>query len=222
MAQQASIFCGLMRNTTSQIRDIDGADIWVMDPNVQFVDDIKPLSDNDLYRVRGVPGVDWAVRLYKGLARARFDDGNFQQMILLGLDDATLVGAPREIVARQRSPTCASPTPSSSTRPATTTSGPDEPFDARQGLRDERPPGRARRHLQGVADVPDVPDRLHPLQPGHAVRARASASCCRSSWPRPSPDVPAEEVCRRIQRADRPGQAADPRRSSSGRRSTTT
>ncbi len=98
MTQQASIFTGLMRNTTSQIRDIEGADIWVMDPNVRFVDDVKPLSDDDLYRVRGVPGVAWAVRLYKGLARARFQDGNFQQFILLGLDDATMVGAPREIV----------------------------------------------------------------------------------------------------------------------------
>jgi putative ABC transport system permease protein len=45
-----------------------------------------------------VPGVEWAVRLYKGQARARFQDGNFQQFILLGLDDATLVGAPREIL----------------------------------------------------------------------------------------------------------------------------
>jgi putative ABC transport system permease protein len=98
MAQQSSIFCGLMLNTTSQIRDIEGADIWVMDPNVRFVDDVKPLLDDDLYRVRGVPGVEWAVRLYKGQSRARFQDGNFQQFILLGLDDATLVGAPREIL----------------------------------------------------------------------------------------------------------------------------
>ena len=98
MGQQASIFCGLMLNTTSQIRDVQGADIWVMDPNVQFIDDLKPLSDNDLYRVRGVPGVEWAVRLYKGLTRARLDNGNFQQVILLGLDDTTLVGAPREII----------------------------------------------------------------------------------------------------------------------------
>ncbi|MBX9579265.1 MAG: ABC transporter permease [Gemmataceae bacterium] len=94
MSQQLSIFCGLMRNTTSQIRDIQGADLWVMDRNVQFIDDVKPLSENDLYRVRGVPGVEWAVRLYKGIARARLADGNFQQMIVLGLDNATLVGAP--------------------------------------------------------------------------------------------------------------------------------
>jgi putative ABC transport system permease protein len=88
-----------MRLTISQIKDLEGADIWVMDPNVQFIDDIKPLSENDLYRVRGVPGVQWAVRLYKGITRARMADGNFQQIILLGLDDATMVGAPREMVA---------------------------------------------------------------------------------------------------------------------------
>ncbi|HVX61497.1 MAG TPA: ABC transporter permease [Pirellulales bacterium] len=98
IAQQSSIFCGLMRLTISQIKDIEGADIWVMDQNVQFIDDIKPLSENDLYRVRGVPGVQWAVRLYKGITRARLADGAFQQVILLGLDDATMVGAPREII----------------------------------------------------------------------------------------------------------------------------
>lgn len=98
IAQQGAIFCGLMLRTSSQIFDISGADIWVMDPGVQFIDDIKPMSENELYRVRGVQGVDWAVRLYKGLARSRFDDGKFQQFILLGLDDATLVGAPREMV----------------------------------------------------------------------------------------------------------------------------
>src|SRR5258705_9889393 len=94
IAQQSSIFCGLMLQTSGQIRDIQGADIWVMDPNVQFSDDVKPLSENDLYRVRGVSGVKWAVRLYKGQARARLADGNFQQMIVLGVDNATLVGAP--------------------------------------------------------------------------------------------------------------------------------
>src|SRR4029079_600603 len=76
IAQQASIFCGLMLQTSGQIRDIQGASIWVMDPNVQFSDDVKRLSENDLYRVRGVSGVSWAVRLYKGLTRSRLSDGN--------------------------------------------------------------------------------------------------------------------------------------------------
>jgi putative ABC transport system permease protein len=98
IAQQASIFCGLMLQTSGQIRDLQGAGIWVMDRNVQFSDDIKPMSENDLYRVRGVSGVSWAVRLYKGLTRSRLEDGNFQQTILLGLDDATLVGAPPRMI----------------------------------------------------------------------------------------------------------------------------
>lgn len=94
IAQQSSIFCGLMSLTISQIRDVEGPGIWVMDEKVQFVDDVKPLSDTELFRVKGVPGVAWAVRFYKGIARARLEEGSFEQMILLGLDDATLVGAP--------------------------------------------------------------------------------------------------------------------------------
>lgn len=98
IAQQASIFCGLMSFTASQINDIRGASLWVMDENVRFIDDVKPMSENELLRVRGVPGVHWAVRLYKGLARARMDDGRFQQVILLGLDDQAPVGAPMTIL----------------------------------------------------------------------------------------------------------------------------
>jgi len=97
IAQQSSIFCGLMSLTVSQILDVPGASIWVMDENVQFVDDIKPLADTELFRVKGVPGVDWAVRFYKGIARARLEEGAYEQVILLGLDDATLVGAPEGI-----------------------------------------------------------------------------------------------------------------------------
>jgi putative ABC transport system permease protein len=37
------------------------------------------------------------VRFYKGLARARLEEGTYEQMILLGLDDATLVGAPEGV-----------------------------------------------------------------------------------------------------------------------------
>jgi putative ABC transport system permease protein len=109
IGQQLAIFCGLMRNTTSQIRDVEGADIWVMDPSVQFVDDVKPMSDNKLLRVRGVEGVSWAVKLYKGLGKAKLADGNYQQVILLGLDydnkdsDGRVVGQPRpeRVVAGQ-------------------------------------------------------------------------------------------------------------------------
>jgi putative ABC transport system permease protein len=98
MTQQSSIFVGLMRNTSSQIRDIQGADIWVMDPSVQFIEDITPLPEDDLYRVRGVPGVKWAVRLFKGMASAQLRSGHFKNFSVIGLDDQTLVGAPAEMI----------------------------------------------------------------------------------------------------------------------------
>jgi putative ABC transport system permease protein len=97
IAQQSSIFCGLMLLTVSQIRDVQGPDIWVMDKHVQFVDDVKPLADTELFRVKGVPGVAWAVRFYKGSGRARLEEGTYEQMMLIGLDDATLVGAPEGV-----------------------------------------------------------------------------------------------------------------------------
>jgi putative ABC transport system permease protein len=94
IAEQAAIFCGVMQRATGQIWDTQGADIWVMNPNVRYFDDTKPISDNELYRVRGVEGVAWAVNLYRGQAQAQLENGNFRGVILLGLDDASLTGAP--------------------------------------------------------------------------------------------------------------------------------
>jgi putative ABC transport system permease protein len=94
ITQQSSIFTGLMTRTFGFITDSSLPDIWVMDPKVQFIDDIKPMQDTELFRVRGVEGVEWAVPLYKGLLKARLADGNFQICNVLGLDDATLIGGP--------------------------------------------------------------------------------------------------------------------------------
>lgn len=94
ITQQMSIFCGLMSRTYSFITDSGLADLWVMDSKVQFVDDIKPLQDTQLLRVRGIEGVDWAVPLYKGLLKARLETGAFQTCNVVGLDDATLIGGP--------------------------------------------------------------------------------------------------------------------------------
>ena len=98
MSHQTSIFAGLMNRTRSQIIDVRDASIWVMDPKTQYLDEVKALPDQDLYRVRGVSGVEWAVPLFKGNARARVHtDGKFRAVILMGVDDASLVGAPRDM-----------------------------------------------------------------------------------------------------------------------------
>ena len=98
MSHQSSIFAGLMGRTTSQISDIPDANLWVMDRKTQYFDEVKALTEDDVYRVRGVPGVEWAVPLFKGTPRAKALDGNFRVVIMMGVDDATLVGAPRNMV----------------------------------------------------------------------------------------------------------------------------
>jgi len=99
ITQQSAIFLGLMTRTFGFVSDTGLPDIWVMDPKVQFIDDIKPMQDTALYRVRGIEGVGWAVPLYKGLLKARLDNGEFQTCNVVGLDDATLIGGPPEMVA---------------------------------------------------------------------------------------------------------------------------
>ena len=99
LMHQTSVFAGVMRRTGSQILDVIDASVWVMDPKTQYVDETSPLTDNQLYRVRGVDGVAWAVPLYKGTALAKAPDGTFRQCILIGVDDASLTGAIRKIIA---------------------------------------------------------------------------------------------------------------------------
>lgn len=98
MSHQISIFAGIMRRTASQITDVRDADIWVMNPATRSIDETPALSDMDLHRIRGVPGVAWAVPFYKGQVHARLTTGDFRNLVLLGVDDASLVGAPRELV----------------------------------------------------------------------------------------------------------------------------
>lgn len=43
-------------------------------------------------------GVEWAVPLYKGLLKARLEDGNFQLCVVIGLDDTTLIGGPPRMI----------------------------------------------------------------------------------------------------------------------------
>jgi putative ABC transport system permease protein len=98
LENQTSIFAGIMLRTGSQILDVTDADIWVMDRQTEYFDQTKALKDTDLTRVRGVPGTAWAVRLFKGSPVARTLKGKFAVSILLGIDDATLSGAPRKML----------------------------------------------------------------------------------------------------------------------------
>jgi putative ABC transport system permease protein len=98
LENQTSIFAGILKRTGSQIADVTDADIWVMDPKTEYFEQTKALKDTDLTRVRGVDGVQWAVKLFKGSPVARTIDGKFAVSFCLGLDDASLTGAPRKML----------------------------------------------------------------------------------------------------------------------------
>lgn len=88
------LFIGLLRSTYSFISDTPQPNIWVMDPNALSVDDCRPLRDSELYRVRGIPGVAWAIPIIKMFAEARLETGDHNICSVIGIDDATLMGAP--------------------------------------------------------------------------------------------------------------------------------
>ncbi len=98
LQNQVSIFCGIMKRTGSQILDVTDAEIWVMDKYTEYFEQTKALKDTDLSRVRGVAGVDYAVRLFKGNPTARTLAGKFASTFTLGVDDSTLIGAPRKML----------------------------------------------------------------------------------------------------------------------------
>ena len=97
IVQQGSIFWGLMTWSQSGITNIN-APVWVTDPNINQVEEIKPLADTAVNVVRSVPGVEWAVPLYKGVQRARLRDGNYEQIALVGIDSSTLIGRPGKVI----------------------------------------------------------------------------------------------------------------------------
>src|SRR5262249_15685196 len=74
------------------------ADLWVMDDQVNFVDDFKPVPQDRLQRVRGIDGVEWAVPMFKKYLPVQLPDGTMVQCREIGLDDATLMGGPAEMV----------------------------------------------------------------------------------------------------------------------------
>jgi putative ABC transport system permease protein len=101
MSQQVSVFIGIVGRSASQILDVRDASIWVMDPRVRHFDEAPGLPNGAVQRVRGVSGVQWAVRFYKGQVLARIERGLPRSVILEAVDDANLVGAPQELIAGQ-------------------------------------------------------------------------------------------------------------------------
>lgn len=90
----ASYFCGFMTAGFSLLSENPAADVWVMDPAMDSAEQTINLPDSALAQVRSVDGVGRASALALGTVDARFPNGRFQSFQVIGVDDASLAGAP--------------------------------------------------------------------------------------------------------------------------------
>ncbi len=90
-----SYFAGFMTRGFALVSENPSATVWVMDKAVNSTEATINMSDASLGLVRGVKGVDYATPLYLGDVTARFPNGHFQSFQTIGVDDASLSGAPK-------------------------------------------------------------------------------------------------------------------------------
>ncbi|HBK90695.1 MAG TPA: ABC transporter permease [Parvularcula sp.] len=97
MAQQAAIFVCLMANSASHITSAEDVDIWIADKRSDYFDDPGALPAGLVDRVRSVDGVAYAAPF---LRRGAIVDTSavIEQAILVGVDGASLLGAPQKML----------------------------------------------------------------------------------------------------------------------------
>jgi putative ABC transport system permease protein len=93
MTMMMSMFSGILSRASAQVDNV-GAKIWVLDPAVDNISASIPLPDYVLGYVRSIPGVAHAEPIYFGTALAKLNNGTYQAVNVIGLDDATLFGRP--------------------------------------------------------------------------------------------------------------------------------
>ena len=98
ITQQLTIFVNLIERGASAVYSEPTADVWVMDPVSRTPDVNFPMPATALDRVRGVPGVEWAVPHLRANASVRTSEGDLEGVTIVGVDDATLIGMPKNLV----------------------------------------------------------------------------------------------------------------------------
>jgi len=93
MVEMTSMFAGVLNRSSSTVLNV-GAKIWVMDPAVNTAANNIPMPDYVLDAVRSIDGVRYAVPLFSGGAQVKLEDGTYQAVTILGLDDSSLFGRP--------------------------------------------------------------------------------------------------------------------------------
>ena len=98
ITQQLTIFISLIERGASGVYNAPEVEVWVMDPVSRTTDVSYAMPSTALDEVRSVPGVEWAVPHLRSAASVRTKDGDLEQVAIIGVDDATLIGLPEKLL----------------------------------------------------------------------------------------------------------------------------
>ncbi len=98
ISQQSAIFLGLISRSYRTLTDIPSPNIWVMDPATKSDERVRGMPDGNLEIVRSIPEIEWAVPIDVMHIPLVTQSGIFQIAQMYGIDDATLIGAPKEMI----------------------------------------------------------------------------------------------------------------------------
>ena len=88
----------MLQFAVRDIIEVGEADLWVMKPSVETLDQPDAMTELAVNRVRSVPGVAWAAPYYQAIGQLRTRDGRAKLVQVIGVDDASFVAAPRAML----------------------------------------------------------------------------------------------------------------------------
>lgn len=98
ITQQLTIFVNLIERGASGVYNVAEAEVWVMDPVSRTTEVKYEMPATALDEVRSVRGVEWAVPHLRASASVRTSTGDLEGVAIVGVDDATLIGLPKNMV----------------------------------------------------------------------------------------------------------------------------
>lgn len=98
VSQQTAIFLGVIARSYRIVTDIPSPDIWVVDPATESDEKVRGMPEGYLEVVRSIPNIEWAVPINVSDVPLVTKSGIFHVCQLYGIDDATLIGAPMDML----------------------------------------------------------------------------------------------------------------------------
>jgi putative ABC transport system permease protein len=98
MNTEFGLFLGFAK-TTSGLIDHSHADLWIMAPGTQDVDQVAVISERKLYQALAVPGVADGAKLNVEYVFLQKPDGGNEPIVVVGFDPEHGLGVPWNIVA---------------------------------------------------------------------------------------------------------------------------